>query len=109
MKSKRIIIFGMSPMPFENDRKVYGTGVRTWQFALPLLDKGHKLCIVGYAIPSAYPDGFKSIKEKNYRHNGYEFEYHILGKEDFEDVGILTGIAESFEPDCIIGCTFYPS
>ncbi len=109
MNSKKILIIGMSPMPFENDRKVYGTGIRTWQIIRPLLEKGHRLCIAGYAIPSAYPDGFKSIKEKNYHYGGYEFEYHILEKDDFEDTGLLADIARSFGPDCIIGCTFYPS
>ena len=64
MKSKKIMILGMSPMPFENDIKVYGTGIRTWQFAMPLLQKGHDLCIVGYAIPSAYPAGFNGKREK---------------------------------------------
>lgn len=109
MSSKKILILGMSPMPFENDRKVYGTGIRTWQFVRPLLEKGHRLCIAGYAIPSAYPDGFKSIREKKYNHGGYEFEYHILEKDDFENTGLLTELARSFDPDCIVGCTFYPS
>ncbi len=50
----RILIIGMSPMPFENERKVYGTGIRTWQFALPLLESGHEICVANYCIPSAY-------------------------------------------------------
>lgn len=109
MSSKKILIPGMSPMPFENDRKVYGTGIRTWQFVRPLLEKGHRLCIAGYAIPSAYPKDFKSIRDKKYAYGGYEFEYHILEKDDFENIGLLTELAIDFDPDCIVGCTFYPS
>lgn len=109
MSSKKILVLGMSPMPFENDRKVYGTGIRTWQFVRPLLEKGHRLCIVGYAIPSAYHGGFKSMKEEKYHHIGYEFEYHILEKDDFENNSLLTDLAGNFDPDCIVGCTFYPS
>ena len=44
MDRKKIFVLGMSPMPFENDRKVYGTGIRTWQFVRPLLEKGHRTC-----------------------------------------------------------------
>ena len=88
MKNKKIMILGMSPMPFENDIKVYGTGIRTWQFAVPLLQNGHRLCIIGYAIPSAYPEGFKSIHHKSFNTGKYSFEYHMLEKAGFE-VGII--------------------
>ncbi|TET13750.1 MAG: hypothetical protein E3J77_06200, partial [Actinobacteria bacterium] len=63
---KKIFVLGMSPLPFENDRKVYGTGVRTWQFILPLLEKGHRICVCNYAIPSAYPDDFKSDYKRDF-------------------------------------------
>jgi len=152
----RIFIVGMSPLPFENDIKLYGTGIRTWQFILPLLKKGHKICVCNYAIPSAYPENYKSryIKDfiyKDYIDNSddlendksftdvidsnfieetglktvdnnsderekdkknsakYKFEYNILKKEDFEDIGLLSRIFMDFNPDCMIGCTFYPS
>ncbi len=62
----KIFILGMSPLPFENDRKVYGTGIRTWQFILPLLEKGHKICVCNYAIPSAYTDDFESRYVKDF-------------------------------------------
>lgn len=139
----KIFILGMSPLPFENDRKVYGTGIRTWQFILPLLEKGHKICVCNYAIPSAYPDDFKSkfnsdfvytdrLKDKQKsadlifmentegeagesRSGGgeircrYSFEYNVLKKDDFENVELISEIFARFKPDCIVGCTFYPS
>ncbi|MBN2072323.1 MAG: glycosyltransferase family 4 protein [Actinobacteria bacterium] len=107
--TRKILMLGMSPMPFENDIKVYGTGIRTWQFAQPLLDKGHRLCLVCYAVPSAYPDGFVSTSFKDYKYGNYSFEYHILKKDDFEDKDLLLKIAGEFNPDCMVGCTFYPS
>ena len=109
MDRKKIFILGMSPMPFENDTKVYGTGIRTWQFVQPLLEKGHKLCVVGYAIPSAYPADLKSKTYKQYRYDKYDFEYHILNKQDFENTDKLLEIANQFDPVCLLGCTFYPS
>lgn len=113
---KRIFLLGMSPMPFENDRKVYGTGTRTWQLASPLIENGHKLMICNYAIPSAYPKGFSSVFLKDFkfkpeRGNGPElvFEYNILTKPDFENLETLSILAKEFNPDIIIGSTFYPS
>lgn len=139
----KIFILGMSPLPFENDRKVYGTGIRTWQFILPLLERGHKICVCNYAIPSAYADGFKSKYAKDFiysmdskgkqdfinsvlaekgegeagesrtggeeKSSRYGFEYNVLKKDDFENVELISEIFTRFRPDCIVGCTFYPS
>jgi len=123
----RIFILGMSPLPFENDKKVYGTGIRTWQFMLPLLEKGHKLCVCNYGIPSAYPEDAKSsfrksfVYDENSKAGGsqsmhsankgcrYSFEYNVLVKDDFENAELLSKILLEFKPDCIVGCTFYPS
>jgi glycosyltransferase involved in cell wall biosynthesis len=107
---KKIFLLGMSPLPFENDKKVYGTGIRTWQFVLPLLEKGFRICVCNYAIPSAYQDNFESVFKKDLGKNcRYSFEYHILKKDDFENIGLLSNIFTKFKPDCIVGCTFYPS
>jgi hypothetical protein len=76
----RIMILGMSPLPFENDKKVYGTGIRTWQLASPLLEDGHHVCLVTYAIRSAYPAGFASRKEAPSGHKGKDFEYFAWPK-----------------------------
>ncbi len=110
----RVFILGMSPLPFENDRKVYGTGIRTWQFILPLLEKGHRICVCNYAIPSAYTDDFNSRYVKDFIYNGDSkdkqgFDYNILKKDDFENIELVSEIFTEFKPDCIIGCTFYPS
>ncbi|MBC7333866.1 MAG: glycosyltransferase [Actinobacteria bacterium] len=181
----KIFILGMSPLPFENDRKVYGTGIRTWQFVLPLLKGGHSICLCSYAIPSAYPDNFSSKFYKNFVYKlsldssldnaageskdseikdmikvnkgkreinekenediikdrkidtcnfsisefcednskrnkeklnknaskffELNFEYNILKKDDFENLELLSNIFQEFKPDCVVGCTFYPS
>jgi glycosyltransferase involved in cell wall biosynthesis len=120
VNKKRIFLMGMSPMPFENDLKVYGTGIRTWQFVKPLIEAGHNLCVCNYAIPSAYKDNFKSVFNKDFRNFASSknegpgsafagFEYNILSSSDFEDIFLLKDIYAGFEPDCIVGCSFYPS
>ncbi|MCL4376997.1 MAG: glycosyltransferase [Actinobacteria bacterium] len=118
--ARKILVIGMSPLPFENNKKVYGTGIRTWQFIQPLLENGHKLCVCNYAIPSAYPGEFKTVYQSGYsrkntgknnnEHNkDYMFEYNVFTGEDFGNIEILKDIYMRFEPDCIIGCSFYPS
>lgn len=104
----------MSPLPFENDRKVYGTGIRTWQFLEPLIRNGHKICACNYAIPSAYPEDFKSLYQKKFvvkkgKDPSYEFDYNILKKDDFENIEVLKEILLEFEPEAVVGCSFYPS
>ena len=107
---RRVFILGMSPLPFENDKKVYGTGIRTWQFIQPLVEKGFNVCVCNYAIPSAYPRDFKSEFKKDFaKSSKYNFEYNLLKKDDFENNELLLKIFKAFKPDCIVGCTFYPS
>ncbi|MCX6384859.1 MAG: glycosyltransferase [Actinobacteria bacterium] len=105
----KILILGMSPLPFENGKKAYGTGIRTWQFVLPLLEKGHEICLADYAVPSAYEKDFKSAFNKEQVIKGNKFIYNILTPKDFENISILAKIYREFNPDCIAGCTFYPS
>lgn len=100
----RIMVLGMSPLPFENDRKVYGTGIRTWQFVKPLTEKGHQVLLVSYAIPSAYPQDFTS--EQTDRHG---FDYLALKASQFTDLKVLLEKYDGFKPDCLVGCSFYPS
>lgn len=106
---RKILVLGMSPLPFENEKKVYGTGIRTWQFILPMLEKGYEICLTSYAVPSAYDNNFKSILNEKRSYKGYEFTCNVLSKKDFENVTFLSEIFMNFNPGCIIGCTFYPS
>ena len=29
----RLLVYGVAPLPFENTKKNYGPGIRSWQFA----------------------------------------------------------------------------
>ncbi|MDD3520863.1 MAG: glycosyltransferase family 4 protein [Actinomycetota bacterium] len=105
----KIVLFGMSPLPFENDKKAYGTGIRTWQFLMPLLKNNHDVCLISYAIPSAYNEGFKTVLNRSNLYEGMQFLNHILSPKDFEDIDLISGLVVDFSPDVIAGATFYPS
>jgi len=112
----KVLILGMAPLPFEKERKVYGTGIRTWQFAKSLLEDKHEVCIVVYKIPSTYENNNKvkvaypiDLNKCKQEFEKYSFYLIPLEKKEFEDELILNNIHDIFVPDCIVGATFYPS
>jgi len=52
----RLLILGVSPLPFETTDRSFGPGTRTWQITEPLLDDGHEVHLVAMRIPKTYPD-----------------------------------------------------
>ncbi len=43
---KHVLLLGVGPLPFYKSDHLYGFGIRAWQFALPLLKKGHRITLV---------------------------------------------------------------
>lgn len=43
---KHLLLIGVGPLPFYESDHLYGFGIRTWQFAQPLLDAGHRITLV---------------------------------------------------------------
>jgi len=41
-----LLLIGVGPLPFYQSDRLYGFGIRAWQFALPLLDAGHRVTLV---------------------------------------------------------------
>ncbi len=41
-----ILLIGVGPLPCYDSNQLYGFGIRTWQFALPLMAAGHKITLV---------------------------------------------------------------
>lgn len=41
-----LLIIGVGPLPFYDADRLYGFGIRAWQFAQPLLDAGHRITLV---------------------------------------------------------------
>ncbi len=41
-----LLLIGVGPLPFYQSDHLYGFGIRAWQFALPLLDAGHRVTLV---------------------------------------------------------------
>jgi glycosyltransferase involved in cell wall biosynthesis len=101
----------MSPLPIEPTKKIYGTAIRTWQMAKPLIDDGHELFLVCYSLEGE-GSGDKRIRKsepRKMRSANNEFMQLALDKESFENHVGLKGSVETFAPDAVLGVTFFPS
>lgn len=43
---KHLFLLGVGPLPFYQTEQLYGFGIRTWQFAKPLLAAGHRITLI---------------------------------------------------------------
>ncbi|MGB3976495.1 MAG: glycosyltransferase [bacterium] len=103
---KRILLLGLSPLPTVNDRFTLAPGKRTWQFASPLLEKGHRICLVCSRHLAAKQS---KDREKIEAEEHGNLIYYDVTQDLFENKTWLQQIHDNFKPDCIVGATVYPS
>jgi radical SAM protein with 4Fe4S-binding SPASM domain len=98
----KVIVFGVSPLPIENEKRISGPGIRTWQFVKPLLDDQHQVCLISLRDQGAYFEDKPQhgLKIKN-------FEYHSLCEDKFKDMGFIQNLADQFNPDCVISISSF--
>lgn len=105
--SNHFLLLGVGPLPCYDTDKLFGFGIRAWQFALPLCAAGHKITLVT----------FEFGKE---RENQVSVEYacHPSVWGDIDHIALpqptprtqnvlltrLEGIIENANPDAIIAC-----
>ncbi|MEW6101539.1 MAG: glycosyltransferase [Candidatus Omnitrophota bacterium] len=104
---RKALILGASPLPFENEKKVYASCIRTWNLVKPLLEDGHEIFLIGSRIKGTYkqeeslPSIIESKKES--------FTYYSVGESLFWENGFLQSIHDDFKPDCVIGINTQPA
>lgn len=99
----RILICGVAPLPFENTRKNYGPGIRTWQFARSLAEEGHEVHLLAVTLEDAYsapPVEVETIE-------GVRIERLPPGL--FVNHERIRSQVAEFAPHCVIGATIYGS
>lgn len=101
----RVLVVGHSPLPWEDLSRSYGPGTRTWQFAAPLIARGHEVVILASRIPFVYPEDLEPVEVED--RNGCRI-YRVT-QEKFEVGGFTDNLIEDMDPDCIVGATAYPS
>lgn len=101
----KVLVLGHAPLPWEDLRKSYGPGTRTWQFARPLMEDGHDVTVLASRIPFVYPDEEQGIEVTS--EEGCEI--HRLAQPEFEIGGYTDRLVQDLDPDCVVGATAYPS
>jgi len=95
----RILVLGSAPLPFMNAKRLYGPGIRTWQFASPLLERGHEVRIVAGQAPRC------ELEEAN-AGSGDRLSILCLPQADFEAVDPVRQGLEGFQPDAIVSAGY---
>lgn len=98
---RRVMIFGCSPLPFENQRMNFAPGFRTWQLASSLSRDGHAVCVVAMRIPGSYGDDLPPIES----HLEEGVRVFTMNEETFRQVNVVDSAVAEFQPDVIIGCS----
>lgn len=101
----KILLCGLAPLPYENELKSFGPGVRTWQLAKPLIEDGHDVTLLAYHIPKAYPSEIPEPVETRER----GMRRISVGDRQWQDHGFLKGLVEEVRPDALVGSTIYGS
>jgi len=101
----KVLVVGHVPLPFENLKKFYAPGARTWHFSEPLIADGHELVIVGLRIPFVYDDDLPDVVKTTER----GCTIYSVSPAEAECGTLLADLAEEFEPDCVLGVNSYPS
>ena len=94
----RLLVLGVSPLPFESSNRSFGPGTRSWQLVKPLVEDGHEVLLVGMRIPMTYPADAPA--EIVTRHGG--LMYSSVRPELFFDASYVDHLADEFRPDAMI-------
>ncbi len=99
----RILICGVAPLPFENTRKNYGPGIRTWQFARSLAEAGHDVRLLAVTLDDAYSTPPVQLEIVD----GVRIERLSSGL--FINFDRIRSQFAEFAPEGVVGATIYGS
>lgn len=101
----KILLCGICPLPFENNRTSFGPGVRTWQFAAPLQRAGHSVRVFARRIPGTYDEELPEVVRSE--RDGVDIV--SVDWEAAEDLELLRREHDDLQPDALVGATIYGS
>lgn len=102
---RRLLVFGWSPLPFENQRMNYAPGTRSWQFAAALAADGHAVVLACAPIPGATfaPPPPAELEERQ------AVLIARLELAAMEKADERSRLIAAFKPDALIGAAPGPS
>jgi glycosyltransferase involved in cell wall biosynthesis len=99
----RLLLAGLSPLPFENARMSYGPGIRTWQLAWSLARAGHDVRLLAMRAPG-YDHAAAPDREER---SGVRIER--VSDVAFLDPSRVRRGARDVRPDALVGASLYGS
>ena len=99
----RLLVAGLSPLPFENARMSYGPGIRTWQFAWSLARAGHAVSVVAMRAPGYDHAGAAEREERG------GVAIHRVSDVSFLDPSWMRRTIRDARPDAVVGASLYGS
>jgi len=99
----RLLVAGLSPLPFENARMSYGPGIRTWQFAWSLARAGHEVHLLAMRAPGYDHPAAPEREERR----GVSIER--LSDVAFLDPSRVRRAVRDLRPDALVGASLYGS
>lgn len=97
---KRLLVFGFAPLPFENEKKNFGPGIRAWQFIQPLTCE---IRFVACRIPFIYNASIPDVRISK----SDQFTYYNLSEKEFRNSQRIQDIHDDFQPDAILAATIF--
>lgn len=97
----KILILGSSPLPFMNAKRLYGPGIRTWQFAVPLLNAGHEVRIIAAQVPDSRTKGPPLPV-----HGVPNLSLTFMEQADFDNIAPVAHAMQNYEPDAIVAAGY---
>jgi glycosyltransferase involved in cell wall biosynthesis len=99
----RILVAGLSPLPFENARMSYGPGIRTWQLAWSLARAGHQVRVRAMRAPG-YDHGAAPDRETR-----GDVEIERVSDVAFLDPWRMRRAVREVRPEALVGASLYGS
>ncbi|GEM_PF-265141 len=96
----RLLVFGFVPLPFENEKKNYGPGIRAWQFMQPL---SCDIRFIGCRIPFVYEGNLPRILRTEHGH----ITSFNLAEKEYRDPRLIQDLHDEFNPDAILAATIF--
>ena len=99
----RLLVAGLSPLPFESARMSYGPGIRTWQLAWSLARAGHEVRLVAMRAPGYDHAAAPGREERS------AVRIERVSDVAFRDPSRMRRVVRDLRPDALVGASLYGS
>ena len=104
--SQQVLLLGVGPLPFYESNQLYGFGIRTWQFALPILAQGHRVTLVTCEFGIQKESDLKQIRYRQDLSSFGELEHISLPEPNPRNFNILLTrleeVIRTHQPEVIV-------